>query len=50
MTKASTALSDWSDQTDLTDLLQLNQPFTFTNSANPGIVQQSFLRLRMTAK
>ena len=45
--EASSALSDWSDTTDITAFLTPGQPYVHTDSANLAITPRRFLRLRI---
>lgn len=46
--EASSDLSDWSDQTDLTGLLVPGQPYTHTDPASLATNPRRFLRLRVS--
>ena len=48
LVEASSDLSDWSDQSDVTAVLTAGQPYTHTDSANLSTTQRRFLRIRVS--
>lgn len=46
--EASSDLSDWSEQSDITTLLEEGQRYIHTDSANLATTQRRFLRLRVS--
>lgn len=50
LVEASSDLLDWSDRSDITDLLAPGQPYTHTDSANLANTPRRFLRLRVATE